>query len=200
MQGDTRPWSRSDSCSGSSSSTERSESVRSDWNRRRMPQTVHTLFAEKGTCAWQEACGLASADKRSGRAQRSSSPGGIDWSWSARHVLDRLLLRLCSQKPPPPHSFARASHAVVLADARPSALLALAPFPIVLADARPSALLALAPLPSMLADAGPSAPFPSAPLPIVLADNRPSALPTCSELSSRAVCSLPLPPPSASLC
>ena len=35
----------------------------------------------------------------------------------------------------------------VLADARPSALLALAPSPSVLADARPSALLARAPLP-----------------------------------------------------
>ena len=41
----------------------------------------------------------------------------------------------------------------VLANAPPSALLALAPSPSVLADARPSALLALVPLPSVLADA-----------------------------------------------
>ena len=47
--------------------------------------------------------------------------------------------------------FAPAPSPIVLADARPSALLARAPYPIVLADAhlaRPSALLALAPLPS----------------------------------------------------
>jgi hypothetical protein len=41
----------------------------------------------------------------------------------------------------------------VLADARPSALLALAPLALVLADARPSALLACAPLALVLADA-----------------------------------------------
>ena len=82
----------------------------------------------------------------------------------------------------------------MLADARPSALLALAPspivladalspaiptpvpYPIVLADAPPSALLAPVPLPLVLADARPAALFASAPSPIVLADARPAAL------------------------
>ena len=41
--------------------------------------------------------------------------------------------------------FASAPYPIVLADAPPSALLALAPLPSVLADARPSALLAQAP-------------------------------------------------------
>ena len=50
-----------------------------------------------------------------------------------------------------------APDAIVLTDARPSALLAPAPFSSVLADARPSALLASAPYPSVLADARPSA-------------------------------------------
>ena len=58
----------------------------------------------------------------------------------------------------------------MLADARPSALLALVPLPIVLADARPSALPALAPLPIVLADARPSALLALAPSPSVLAD------------------------------
>ena len=47
--------------------------------------------------------------------------------------------------------FAPAPSPIVLADARPSALLARAPSPSVLADARPSALLALAPSPIVLA-------------------------------------------------
>ena len=45
---------------------------------------------------------------------------------------------------------ALAPYPIVLADARPSALLARAPSPIVLADARPSALLASAHNPSPL--------------------------------------------------
>ena len=57
----------------------------------------------------------------------------------------------------------------VLADAPPSALLALAPSPLVQADARPSALLALAPYPSVLAHARPSALLALAHLPLVLA-------------------------------
>ena len=47
--------------------------------------------------------------------------------------------------------------AVVLADARPAALLALASSAVVLADARPSALLALALSAVVLADARPAA-------------------------------------------
>ena len=75
----------------------------------------------------------------------------------------------------------------MLADARPSALLALAPSPSVLADARPSALLARAPYPSVLADAPPSALLTRAPLTIVLAVPR---LPPSCSLPSPAVPSL----------
>ena len=74
-------------------------------------------------------------------------------------------------------------YAMVLADAAPSALLALALSPIVLADAPPSALLALALSPIVLADAPPSALPASAPYSIVLALPR---LPHSCSLSSPA--------------
>ena len=52
-----------------------------------------------------------------------------------------------------PAFLARASYAVVLADAGPAALVALAPFAVVLADARSAAWLAFASLVLVLADA-----------------------------------------------
>ena len=66
----------------------------------------------------------------------------------------------------------------MLADATPSALLALAPYAVVLADALSPAIPALVPHPIVLADARPSALLASAPLPIVLA--LPNLLPSCS--------------------
>ena len=67
-----------------------------------------------------------------------------------------------------------------LADARPPALLALAPAALVLADARPPALLALAPDALVLADARPPALLALAPDALVLADARPFALLACA--------------------
>ncbi len=66
--------------------------------------------------------------------------------------------------------------AVVLADARPAALLALASYAVVLADARPAAFLALVSSAVVLADARPTALLAPAPEAVVLADARPAAL------------------------
>jgi hypothetical protein len=63
-----------------------------------------------------------------------------------------------TREPPRASAFAAAASrmippALVLADARPPALLAFAPPALVLADARPPALLACAPFAQVLADA-----------------------------------------------
>jgi hypothetical protein len=63
---------------------------------------------------------------------------------------------LCSQMLAPPHCLP-ASSTVVLADARPAALLVLASLAVVLADAHPSALLALTSYAVVLKDARPAA-------------------------------------------
>jgi hypothetical protein len=65
---------------------------------------------------------------------------------------------------------------VVLADARPAALLALASYVVVLADARPAALLALASYAVVLADARPAALLALSSYVVVLADARPAEL------------------------
>jgi hypothetical protein len=70
---------------------------------------------------------------------------------------------------------APASLAVVLADARAAAGFALASLALVLADARPAALLAAASLAVVLADARPAAWFAAASLALVLAGARPAA-------------------------
>jgi hypothetical protein len=87
---------------------------------------------------------------------------------------------------------APAPNAIVLADARPAALLALASYAVVLADARPAALLAPASLTVVLADACPAALLAHASNAVVLADARPAAL-LAHAAVVRALCALVLP-------
>jgi len=84
-----------------------------------------------------------------------------------------------------------APFALVLADARAPALLALAPFALVLADARPPALLAFAPPALVLADARAPALLALTPLALVRADTVRLLL-LCG-VCSRIVCLLASP-------
>jgi hypothetical protein len=89
-----------------------------------------------------------------------------------------------------PAILALSSHAVVLADARPAALLAPVPFAVVLADARPAAFLAPAPSAVVLADARPAELLAPASSAVVLADARP-----CLHWLLWRLCSQMLAPP-----
>jgi hypothetical protein len=116
--------------------------------------TVSTVF-------WRFCGGPCTVSKS--EAPTSSSPPPVACN---RQSLQLVLWRWCWQMLAPPS-------ALVLADARPPALLACAPLALVLADARPPALLACAPDALVLAEARPPALLACAPDALVLAEARP---------------------------